>query len=150
MAQKTSIFGETQLKILKCFRDNPEVTVRQISKIIGITTPQIYRHLKAPNLAEAVREIKGSVHEIVADAQRIAAKRMKRLIMSENENIALKASAEVLRPMLDSASRDAQGGVRFVTIVNEVGVLESRPDNAIDIIPAVSTTKKKHEIKDNK
>ena len=145
LTQQTNIFGETQLKILKAYRDNPEVAVKQIAKDIGITPSQVYRHLKVPTLAEAVREIKGSVHEIVADAQRLAAKRMKRLILSDNENIALKASSEVLRPMLEASSTSSEGGVRFVTIVNDVGVLESQRSDAIDIIPEVAAPNKQNK-----
>ena len=93
-------------------------------------------------MEEAVREIKGSLDEILRDAKRLAAKKLKRLVMSKSEHIALKASTELLKAELSGESHSQQPNIRFITVVNDVGVLESQaePMKAIDadVIPPVT------------
>ena len=144
------VFDKICLEILKCYRDDPEITPKDIAERCGVHRNTIYKHLKRPPLSEAIREIKGSVDQIVADAQRLAAKRLKRLIMSDNENVAFKSTELALRPRLSDGGNQTQHPISFVTVVNEVGVLETSPSSShevVDVIPQVMAPKKRANTK---
>ena len=139
-----AIFDEKSIDIIRCYKNNPEIAVKDVAKQLGWHVQTVYKHIKRPHIAEAIREIKGSVEEIILDAQRLAAKRIKRLIMSDNESIALKATTEVLKPRLH-AEQTTHAPISFVTVVNEVGVLETTPQHdVVDVIPQVPDTKPTH------
>ena len=133
-------FDEIERAILACYSEDLNIKTKDIANKVGLHYTNVYKKLRRPAMAEAVRELKGSLDEILADGKRLAAKRMKRLVLSETEHIALKASSELLRAEL-SGEAIAQQPVRFITVVNDVGVLESISaphTQTIDIIPAVT------------
>lgn len=113
--------------ILNAVRDDPSLTNSQVAKKIKRAVTTVARRMKAPALADAITDIKGSVDEILDQAKHLAARRMKRLILSKSEAIALKASTEILKTNLTPTGYPSGNEVRFVTVVNEVGVLESTP-----------------------
>ena len=131
---------EKDRAILQCYSDDLSINPKDIANKLGIHYTNVYKRLKRPAMAEAVTELKGSLDQILADGKRLAAKKMKRLVMSSNENISLKASTELLKADL-SGEAVSTSPIRFITVVNEVGVLESTPAPAaaIDIIPEVKT-----------
>ena len=131
-----SRLDEIDRAILGCYNEDLNITPKVIANKIGIHYTNVYKRLKRPALA--VTEVKGSLIQILADGKRLAAKKMKRLVMSSNEHVALKASVELLKADL-SGETTQQQPVRFITVVNEVGVLESSPapTQTIDLIPAV-------------
>ena len=133
---------EKDRAILQCYSEDLNVNPKDIAKKVGMHYTNVYKRLKRPVMEEAVREIKGSLDEILRDAKRLAAKKLKRLVMSKSEHIALKASTELLKAELSGESHSQQPNVRFITVVNDVGVLESQaePMKAIDadVIPPVT------------
>ena len=119
--------------ILGCYTDDPHMSAKQVALKIGVHFTTVYEHIKRPVMKDAITEISGSLEAIIADAKRMAAKKMKRLIMSDNEHISLKASTELLKADL-SGETNTLVPVKFITVVNEVGVLESMPTQ-IDVTP---------------
>lgn len=113
--------------ILGLLRDEPDITQDRIAKKLKRNRATVMRRMKRPEMADAIIDIKGSVEEILEQAKHLAARRMKRLILSKSEAIALKASSEILKANLSPAEVAGGNEVRFVTVVNEVGVLESKP-----------------------
>ena len=109
------------------------MSAKQVALKIGVHFTTVYEHIKRPVMKDAITEISGSLEAIIADAKRMAAKKMKRLIMSDNEHISLKASTELLKADL-SGETNTLVPVKFITVVNEVGVLESMPTH-IDVTP---------------
>lgn len=137
-----SRLDEKDREILRCYSDDLSINTKAIAAKVGLHYTNVYKRLARPAMAEAVTEIKGSLDEILRDGKRLAAKKMKRLIMSTNESIALKASTEILKAEL-GGEQIQQQPIRFITVVNEVGVLESQAEPIkstvdVDVIPAVT------------
>ena len=123
--------------ILACYANDVNITPKEISKQIGIHYTNVYKRLKRPAMIDAVTELKGSLAEIIADGKRLAAKKIKRLVMSQTEHISLKACIELLRSDLTGEAQHGTQSIKFITVVNEVGVLESSPSSPsiIDVSP---------------
>ena len=141
VAQNLGIY-KIDRAILACYGDDLEVNPKEIARIVGIHYTNVYKRLKKPVMMDAMVEIKGSLDEILSQGKRLAAKKMKQLIMSSDDSIALRASTELLKAELSGESTATQP-IRFITVVNEVGVLESQPAAPsttldIDVIPAVT------------
>ena len=115
--------------ILNMIKDDPDIKQAEIARRMKRTPQAISKRMRRAKMREAVIEVRGTVDEIIGQAKTLAAKRMKRLILSKDENIALKASTSVLKADLSPVNETPQGSneIRFVTVVNDVGVLESRP-----------------------
>ena len=125
---------EKDLIILRHYRNDPNVKKKDIAAALGISANALSMRLRKQMLKDAITDIVGDVQEVLAQAKGLAARRLKRLIMSENEMIALRASTEVLKGELDGPSRVVEP-LRFITIVNDVGVLESMAaEPIIDVI----------------
>lgn len=120
-------------RILAAYKTNPQASQKEAAITAGVHYNTVSKRLKNPALSDAVTDLIGSVDEILKQAKKLAARKMKRLIFSNSETISLKACTELLKPEL-SAEGNAQGApIRFVTVVNEVGVIESSPSSVLDI-----------------
>lgn len=136
-------FDEKDRAILKCYSDDPKVNVKDVAKMTSLHFTRVYKRVKRQEMADAIADIKGSLDEIISSGKRLAAKKMKQLVESGDENIALKASTALLKAEL-SGEAAPQDSVKFITVVNEVGVLETQQATAIDIDIIPSVTKPDH------
>lgn len=118
-------------RILAAYKSNPHISQKEAAKIAGVHYNTVSKRLKNPSLSDAVTDLIGSVDEILKQAKKLAARKMKRLVFSESESISLRACAELLRPEL-SVEAPSQAPIRFVTVVNDVGVIESAPVEVIE------------------
>ena len=125
--------------ILECYMNDPTINKKSIATIVGLHYTNVYKRISRPVMVDAITEINGSLDQILAQGKRLAAKRMKRLIMSGDDSIALRASTELLKAELSGES-SVQQPIRFITVVNEVGVLETQSIDALeaDLIPPVT------------
>ena len=125
---------DIDLKILESYKKNPHMTQQEAARLAGVHYNTVCRRLKRNiDLTNAIDEMKESLEDILANAKIEAAHRMKNLVQSETETIALKASTELLRSELAPRETTTHAPIRFVTVVNEVGVLESQAGEVVDV-----------------
>ena len=117
--------------ILLIIQDNPAVKQTEIAASLGLSKQTVCKRMAKTSLKNAVIDLHGSLQEILEQAKRLAARRIKRHILSDNDKISLKACTEMLRAEIGGEQRAATS-VRFVTVVNDVGVLESRAQPVIE------------------
>jgi len=113
--------------ILKLLANDPTMSQSAIARALKVSPQYVSKRVAMPKLKAAIIDIHGTVAEVLAQAKQMAARRLKRLIQSDDESIALKATAYALRAELEGAALPP-GSIRFVTVVNEVGVLETKQD----------------------
>ena len=125
---------EIDRAILLILHDNPATKQVVIAEKLGLSKQTVCKRLSRTNLKNAVIDLHGSLEDILAQAKRMAARRMKRHVLSTNEKISLRACTELLKAETGGGDR-SPNQVRFITVVNEVGVLESR---SVPVIEAES------------
>ena len=117
--------------ILLLIQENPAIKQTAIAEALQLSKQTICKRMAKQSLKNAVIDLHGSIQEILDQAKRLAARRIKRHILSDNEKISLRACTEVLRSEIGGEQRSAPA-MRFVTVVNDVGVLESRQQQVIE------------------
>ena len=124
-APKLRDLDEIDTAILLILQENPAAKQTEIAKRLKLSKQTICKRMGRTKLKNAVIDMTGSIEEILEQAKFMAARKIKRLIMSDSEKISLKACSEVLKANLTPSQESYHQPVRFVTVINEVGVLES-------------------------
>lgn len=117
----------TDRAILQILKRKPTFKQADVARELGLSRNAISKRYSKPILAAAIEDLQTGIEESINEARRLAARRIQELVDSDNESIALKACQSLLEQDLKGAG-SMDKPIRFVTIVNEVGVLESRQE----------------------
>ena len=113
----------------------PTWSLSAIAKEIGVSKATVFRRAQRPAVLDAIAEATQDLSTLLSKAKIKAARRIGRLVDSVDEGIALQATKTLLAAELQPGQVDGDGRfpVKFVTIVNEMGVLESSAAEATTI-----------------
>lgn len=87
-------------EIIKMRLSNPGITAAEMSRRLSKHPNTIEKRLKNPMLQDTIKKAQQSALDILLEAQPAAARRLKREILNEDSDIAIKACREVLKGVL--------------------------------------------------
>lgn len=82
----------------------PGITKTKLAGILNVTRKTLYAHLAKPAVARALVDLQKNGVDLIKEVQTSAMRRMRRLIASPDERVALDAARFVLQPMFNQAS----------------------------------------------
>ena len=138
----TRDLDETDVKIIYAKLTQPTWTMKQIGVEVGVCTGTVFRRLHKQKVEETLEDLTEDVSYLLDKAKVRAAKRISKLVDSTNEKIALEATKAVLASELQPQDSMDQGllPIRFVTVVNDMGVLESSTQTIdVEADPSIDT-----------
>lgn len=100
--------SEIDYKILQLSLDYNDLTDKQISEIVNLTREQVNKIKRKPAFKKVFEMYQKKAIDIIIGAKTEAAIKMKRLIKSKDERVALKASENILGDDLKEKTSDKQ------------------------------------------
>lgn len=97
--------NDTDKTVFKLQLEYPELTQKQLSKLVNLTESQLSRIVNKPAYEKAKEEFDKSWIEILLKGKHKASRKMLELIDNDNPRIALDASKAILQ--LDDIKRDS-------------------------------------------
>lgn len=129
------------LEILKYRVKDKHISIRELARVVEVTTLTIQRHLEKPAYKSAYEELTASTDTLLKKAAREAAIRLIDLIKKGDKDVALKACRVALAPYINQHTVTAPPSVKFVTtvtpdgnLVQEVMTMELSPGEEAGVI----------------
>ena len=94
----------TDEKILKLLIEYPSINKLKLAQLVGLSRNGLRGRITKPAFIKAMADLQRNGVEMVKELQDIAMKRMRKLIYSKQEKIALEASKFVLQPVFNLAT----------------------------------------------
>lgn len=124
--RKSRGLDDKDILIIYAKMSNPSWTLRQIGEEVGLSINSVFKRLHTSRVEETIEDLTEDITYLLTKAKVRAARRMSKLIGSDVESIALAASRAVLQSELQPHDIDSGATpIRFITVINEMGVLES-------------------------
>ena len=110
-------------RILQLLVDHPEMTNNELGKAIGIGTLSISRRRNKPAFKKAYADLMSTTDELMARAQKMAARRLLTMIKDPDKKIAMEAIKLALGPLTNKHQVDIKEEIVFQTRIGTQGQL---------------------------
>lgn len=95
---------KTDERLVQLMIEYPAVTKTKLAEVLGVTRKTIHTRLRKPSVQRAFADLQKSGVELIKDVQSQGIRRLRQLIQSKDEKIALDAARFVLIPVFNQSS----------------------------------------------
>lgn len=95
---------KTDERIIQLMIEYPSITKTRLALVLGVTRKTIHARLRKPSVQRAFVDLQKSGIQLIKDVQEQGIRRLRKLIQSTDEKIALDAARFVLLPMFNQSS----------------------------------------------
>lgn len=100
--------------IIKHLVEYPNTTQKELAKVANLSMSGIRHRINRPAFKKAMEDLHAKTEEIFLKAQTLAARRLMKLIQSDDDTIALRACNMALQPMINKATIDVNQSIEKV------------------------------------
>lgn len=105
---------EVDHKLLRQLMEYPETTQKELAKMVGFSPSGLKKRIDRPAFKNAMKDIHLKTMDIFLKAQKLAARKLMKLVQSDDEQVALKACGMVMAPLINQATLNVNASVEKV------------------------------------
>lgn len=126
-------------KLIQMKMEYPKISVRELALHVGFSPSGLNKRMSRPAFKKALADLAQHAQELLADTQTQAMRRLKRLISSKDESIAMQAVRLALTPMLNVSTIDVTTTkeIRYRTQFGEQGQLFQLIEENDRVVPVL-------------
>lgn len=103
-ARRDYELDQTDERIIQLLIEYPNITKTKLGEVLGVTRKTIHCRLRKPSVQRAMTDLRKNGIELIKDVQTQGIRRLRQLIQSKDEKIALDAARFVLLPVFNQGN----------------------------------------------